>query len=272
MALIELNVYSAALHSNTTVRVILPTPQIRRAGEQGFDCYDVPRKFPVLYLLHGTYGDSSDYLRFSRIESYAQEYYLAVVMMDAANSCYRNIPRTGAEYWNFLTEELPKMMRWMFPISDKPEETFLCGLSMGGNGAFKIGMTYPERYGAIACMSAKCSGWQEAADRDDTVWSSAYPAGANLTGTDEDLYSLARKAAKARQPLPPLYLCVGEQDGFYRENLDFHAALNRLEIPCTFHTQPGGHTWDFWDDELRRILRWLPLQRRDPEHKWFREA
>lgn len=269
MALIHVNVYSAAMHANNGVQVILPTPQVRRAGKEGFTGYDTPRRFPVLYLLHGTYGDETDYLRFSRIESYAQQYDLAVVMPDAGNSCYRNVPRTGAEYWNFVTDELLKMMRWMFPISDKPEETFLCGLSMGANGAFKIGMSNPGNYGAIACMSAKCSGWQEAADRDDTVWSSAFLPGENLTGSEEDLYFLAKQAAAAGGVLPTLYLCVGQQDGFYQENKEFVSYLNALGISHVFHEQPGGHDWDFWDDELRRILAWLPVERRDPKKRWF---
>lgn len=269
MALIELNIYSAALHSNTTVRVILPTPLVRRGSENGFDSYDTPRKFPVLYLLHGTYGDSSDYLRFSRIESYAQEYYLAVVMPEGGNSCYRNIPRTGPEYWNFITDELPKMMQWMFPITADPAQTFLCGLSMGGNGAFKIGMCYPQRYSAIACMSSKFSGWQEAADRADTLWSAAFPPGEDLAGTEEDLYDLACRVSESGRKLPALYLCVGREDGFYDENTAFAAALDGLGIRHTFHVQPCIHNWDFWDDELRRILRWLPIQQRDPNRRWF---
>lgn len=269
MAFIQLKVYSAALHATTDIQVILPTPLVRRAGENGFDCYDTPRKFPVLYLLHGTYGDESDFMRFSRIESYAQEYYLAVVMMDVNNSCYRNMPRTGPEYWNFITDELPKMMRWMLPISDNPSETFLCGLSMGGNGAFKIGMTFPNRYGAVACMSSKCSGWQIAADRDDTVWSLAYPQGTDLTDTEEDMFYLAAQAAQSGKELPALYFCVGQEDGFHQENLEFMAHLDKLGIRHTYHEQPGIHNWDFWDDELRRILQWLPIERRDPDRRWF---
>lgn len=269
MALIQMKTYSAALHTTTGLQVILPTPLVRRAGENGFDCYDTPKKFPVLYLLHGTYGDESDYIRFSRIESYAQAYYLAVVMMDAGNSCYRDIPRCGPEYFRFVTDELPKMMRWLFPISGEREDNFIAGLSMGGNAAFKIGMLYPERFGRVACMSSNCSGWQFAAQRDDTVWSFAYAPGTELTGSEEDLYALARRAKESGKPLPGLYFSVGKQDPFYEENQKFKARLDQLGIEYTYHEQSGGHDWDVWDDELRRILQWLPIQQRDPDKRWF---
>ena len=82
MAFIQLKTYSETLRTKTSIQVILPTPL---AGETNGNFYDSDRKFPTLYLLHGTYGDEGDYTRFSRIESYAQEYYVAVVMMSTAN-------------------------------------------------------------------------------------------------------------------------------------------------------------------------------------------
>ena len=81
MAFIQLKTYSETLRTKTSIQVILPTPL---AGETNGSFYDSDRKFPTLYLLHGTYGDEGDYTRFSRIESYAQEYYVAVVMMSTA--------------------------------------------------------------------------------------------------------------------------------------------------------------------------------------------
>ena len=114
MAFIQLKTYSETLRTKTSIQVILPTPL---AGDTNGSFYDSGKKYPTLYLLHGTYGDEADYTRFSRIESYAQEYYVAVVMMSTANGCYRDMPRGGPAYYKYVTEELPKMMEWMFPLS-----------------------------------------------------------------------------------------------------------------------------------------------------------
>ena len=51
MALVEIQTYSEALQTKTNIRVILPTPL---AGEKGDAAYRSARKYPVLYLLHGT--------------------------------------------------------------------------------------------------------------------------------------------------------------------------------------------------------------------------
>ena len=48
----------------------------------------------------------------------------------------------------------------------------------------------------------------------------------------------------------------------------FEKHLQALGLRHTYHEQPGIHNWDFWDDELRRILAWLPIQRRD-SNNWF---
>ena len=52
MAFIQLKTYSEALHTKTSIQVILPTPL---AGEKNGSFYDQNKKFPVLYLLQGTY-------------------------------------------------------------------------------------------------------------------------------------------------------------------------------------------------------------------------
>ena len=274
MALIQMETYSAALHTTTKIRVILPTPLVREYGKDGCPFYDEPRRFPVLYLLHGTYGNSGDYIRYSRIESYAEKYYLAVVMPDADNMCYRNLPHGGPRYFDYYTDELPKLMKWTFPISGEPEDTFICGLSMGANGALKAALTYPERYGYAAMMSTVAGGWQKAVDA-DCVWAPAFLPGEDLTGTDEDLFALTARASEAAKAgtgkLPSLYFCIGQQDSFYPDNLDLKRHMEELGIPFTWHQQPGAHDFDFWDDELKRILEWLPIEKRDPVKRWYTE-
>lgn len=265
MAFLQLKTYSEALRTKTSIQVILPTPLV---GDPTQAYYDSDKKVPCLYLLHGTYGDEGDYTRFSRIESYAQEYHVAVVMMEAENSCYRDMPRGGPAFYTYITEELPKMMEWMFPISNKREDRFLCGLSMGGTGAFKLAFTRPDVFGSVACMSANFDGWQEKADAGNSVWSLAFEPGAKLAGTDEDMYHVLDQAIASGKKLPDLYVCIGRQDFLYQSNVKFEKYLNSKCIPHVYHEQPGIHNWDFWDDELRRILAWLPIQRRDSKN-WF---
>ena len=70
MALIHLNVFSEKLNRNTDLNIVIPA-DTKLSG----------RSYPVLYLLHGTYGDYTDWIRKSNVERYAQECGMAVVMM-----------------------------------------------------------------------------------------------------------------------------------------------------------------------------------------------
>ena len=268
MALIELKTFSKALKTKTNINVILPTPLTGEVmggamgGSNGpvFPYYSDSLNIPVLYLYHGTYGDEADWLRFSRIESYAQNYNIAIVMPNAANSCFRNMPRGGPSYYDFLTDELPSMINWMFPVSRKAEDTFVAGLSMGAFGAFYIGMSKPEIFSHVACLSGAYSGFLNRGD--DSVWSLAFPPETNITGTDEDCYYLSEKLVKDGKGYPELYVCCGTEDFIYSENMKFKNHLDSIGFINTYHEQPGIHNWDFWDDEIKRILEWLPIDKR----------
>jgi putative tributyrin esterase len=87
MSLVTMNFESQYLNGNTTISVILPDkPRNQRAKE----FYESGRKYKVLWLLHGGFGDHSDWLRKSSIELYASERDLIVVMPSALNSGYTN--------------------------------------------------------------------------------------------------------------------------------------------------------------------------------------
>ena len=267
MALITLKTFSIALKTKTDVQIILPTPltsevmaTVTGGPKSDFPYYSDLLSIPVLYLYHGTFGDSSDWMRFSRIESYAQEYNIAVVMPSAANSCFRNMPRGGPQYYDYLTDELPKMINWMFPVSRKREDTFVAGLSMGGYGAFYIGMSQPELFSHVACLSGAYGGFTSHGE--NSVWALAFEPNEDLKNTDGDCYYLSEKLVKDNQSYPNLYVCCGTEDFIYDESTRFKAHLEQIGFNHTYHEQKGVHNFDFWDDEIQRILKWLPINKR----------
>jgi S-formylglutathione hydrolase FrmB len=52
-----------------------------------------------------------------------------------------------------VSEELPRLVAAMFPLSDRRGETFVAGLSMGGYGALKLALRQPGRFAAAASLS-----------------------------------------------------------------------------------------------------------------------
>ena len=152
MSLIHWDFRSEVLDLSTSTCVILPDPPIWKGG--------IPRsrgeyRLPTLYLLHGLSDDHTTWLRRTSIERYVAPMDLAVVMPAAHRSFYTDMAGgvKGHRYWTFISEELPALARWFFPLSDASEDNFVAGLSMGGYGAYKLALSHPSKYAAAASLS-----------------------------------------------------------------------------------------------------------------------
>src|SRR5512147_42451 len=138
MPLIHCNFFSQALGLSISMDVILPL----RPWSQGASAQ--AGRHPTLYLLHGMSDDHTIWQRRTSIERYVDPLGLAVVMPAVARSFYTDM-YAGPKYWTFISEELPEIARAFFPLSAAREDNYVAGLSMGGYGAFKLGLRQPER-------------------------------------------------------------------------------------------------------------------------------
>jgi S-formylglutathione hydrolase FrmB len=253
MALIECNFYSHVLGLSCTMSVILPGPAAPSA---------VPPAppFPTLYLLHGLSDDHTTWQRRTSIERYVEQRRLAVVMPAVHRGFYTDMA-AGGRYWTFISEEVPAVARMYFPLSDRREDNYAAGLSMGGYGAFKLALTYPERYAAAASLSGAvdvvrlhraevAAGGRE--------YQRIFGPEAALAGSPNDLFHLAEQLAQRPRPWPALYQWCGTGDGLYEDNVRFHRHLDRLGIPITYSDGPGLHEWAYWDAQIQQVLDWLP--------------
>jgi len=149
MALLTCHFFSEALGVSTAATVLLPESARGQIGMGGADVEGPP---PVLYLLHGLSDDETIWTRRTSIERYVAERGLAVVMPRGGRSMYADEVHGGG-YWTFLTQELPRAVQQFFRVSDRREDTFVAGLSMGGYGAFKWALREPWRFAAAASLS-----------------------------------------------------------------------------------------------------------------------
>ena len=148
MAFLQVQFFSKSLDVASTVNVILPEPS-QGIGMGSSEGKALPK---VLYLLHGYSDDHSIWMRRTSVERYAARHNLAVIMPAVNHSFYTN-EKQGERYWDYVSEELPQVMHKFFRLSDKPEDTFVAGLSMGGYGSLKMALNHPERFGAAASFS-----------------------------------------------------------------------------------------------------------------------
>ena len=255
MALIQVNYLSQALFRTVPLNVILPVDKLSFADK----AYEMKPgyKFKTLYLLHGYLGNYTDYVTNTRIQKWAEEKNLAVIMPSGDNSFYINGRTANMDYQKFIGEELPQITRLMFPLSEKREDTFIGGLSMGGYGAIRNGMIYADTFGYIFGMSSALFEIEDivsTADESEGIGEtkSARESDKNPCVAMKNL--LARGTA-----LPKIYLSCGLSDSLLDSNRIFKDTLIKNGFDVTYEEEAGGHEWDFWDRQLKKILNWLPL-------------
>lgn len=258
MALIKCDFFSETLTISTSMTVILPE---QAAGQIGMEGKKQKEKPAVLYLLHGYSDDETIWSRRTSIERYAAEYGIAVIMPNVEHSYYADMVY-GKKYWTFLTKELPSVVHRFFKLSDKKEDTFVAGLSMGGYGAFKWAMNYPDQFAAAASLSGVvdlASRYEETKEEDSPMARSLFYAFGDqgLKDTDADLLYLANRN---KNSLPSLYLACGTEDFLFDENKVFIENCKQHDIPLEVELSPGTHEWGFWDEQIQKVLSWLPLQ------------
>lgn len=260
MALMETHYYSSCLGSNITLNVFVPTPSSNEeiTDQKVREKYRYEKGLPVIYLLHGAYGDAFSWIRYSNIERYAQEKGIIAVMASAENSFYQNL-KSGKKYEKFFTEELPTFIQNVFPASKKREDTYIAGLSMGGYGAWYLGLSHPELYAGAASLSGAVD-IAEIFNMDSSAGpfniSDSFGDISTPEGSEYDLLYLYDKA-KEKGTVPELYQAVGYDDFLYKGNLRIKAELEKRGANLTFEEGEGAHTWDFWDSYIKKVLEWI---------------
>ena len=263
MAFLNCSIYSHALYSNITVNVCLPTPS---SGEQvHYDTlkqdYGYEKGLPVVYLLHGMYGDAYSWERFSCVDRFAQDRRIAVVMCSAGNDFYQNVP-DGRKWETFFTRELPAYLCSLFPISPRREDTFIAGLSMGGYGAYHLAFARPELFSKAASLSGAldlaglCETPALTPQPSPFNWKVLFRDPENVAGSDSDLFAQFEKCA-AKGCTPRLFQACGTEDFLYEMNQKARDRLKALGADLTWEEGPGGHEWNFWNTYIQHVLDWL---------------
>ncbi|MBR2569259.1 MAG: esterase family protein [Paenibacillus sp.] len=258
MALMTCSFFSEVLGFNTEIVAIIPQATHTQVGLQGKASSD---RHPTLFLLHGLSDDHTIWLRRTSIERYAAELGLAVIMPNVQRSFYTDMAY-GPDYWSYLSLELPRIVRGFFPLSDKREDNFVAGLSMGGYGAFKWALSCPDQFAAAASLSGALN-----MNNDEHIARYSKDmqlifGGEPLAGTKHDLLHLLDAGAELNGPKPLLYQCCGTEDFLYQDNLVFRDHAEQCSFDLTYQEGPGNHTWDYWDARIQDVLAWLPLQNR----------
>jgi len=254
MAFIDVNFDSKALNRQVTYKAIIPAEQS-----------EPNTKFKTLYLLHGITGDNSNWLILSRVILTALRNKLAVIMPSGDNSFYVDQEAMGNNYGEYIGKELVEETRKLFPLSDKREDTFIGGLSMGGYGAFRNGLKYHDTFGAIIGLSSALIMDIILNSTDDADWKflkrSYYQAVfgdlSKLKGSDNDIEALVLNIKNNNGKMPRIYMACGTEDELISNNREFRDFLLHNQVDNSYEEGPGVHDWKFWDLYINKAINWL---------------
>lgn len=278
--LIKINFLSKYLGMQTNVTLCIPSFSFADVMEGRKDVYRPGMKYQCLYLLHGGSGDDSDYVNFTNIVRYSDDNKLAVVMPCDFNGEYTDVPK-GPKYLKFIIEELIPMTRAFFPLSDRREDTFVGGLSMGAAGAMKMALVYPELFSAALIMSGTARHPETlrpgspiamppmAVNKDDPDampmpnLTDLYGDWESFAKSKHNAYLAAENNIKEGKPLPRFFFACGLDDFALPRCRRGYEEMVKLGYTASMEEIPGyKHEWDFWDLILRKAIKeWLPIRR-----------
>ena len=257
MILNEVRFFSETLGLMSTMHVLLPQRTMADTKRKR------AQKYRTLYLLHGHSDDHTSWQRWTSIERYVEGLDLAVVMPAVHLSFYTDMAH-GGRYWQFISEEVPALVRDVFSLSSRRADNFVAGLSMGGYGAFKLALSHPDSYAAAASLSGAVDIREVVKPVKNDPANKAWQAEMRtvfgdlrkVPGSKHDLFTLVKKVSGA--PVKPrLYQCCGTEDFLYNDNLRFRDLVRKLPLDLTYEEGPGEHNWAYWDKMIQRVLAWM---------------
>ena len=127
------------------------------------------QRYPTIYYLHGFLVDDSLMMYWNRINELMDTAILSgrihpmiLVMPNSdtkfGGSFYTNSTLTG-NWTEYIAKDVVNYIDKKYRTIHDRNSRGLTGHSMGGNGALKIGMQYPDVFGAVYALSPAVLGW-----------------------------------------------------------------------------------------------------------------
>ncbi|MGD0963828.1 MAG: alpha/beta hydrolase family protein [Candidatus Acidiferrales bacterium] len=231
--------------------------------------YDQAHKFPVLYFLHGL-GESSQTLLnaggWNLIENLWEQKQIGeflIVTPSADRSFYINSRDGRVRYEDFFIREFLPFIESHYRIQTERASRGITGISMGGYGALRFALRYPQLFGSASAHSAALiAKLPEFQSSDNPRGEALGQAMGKAFGTPFDRafwnhnnpFTLVE--AGARPMGMKIYFDCGTEDqfGFDLGAQAFHDLLAANKIPHEFHLYPGGHDWAFFAEHFPASL------------------
>ena len=231
------------------------------------DGYDAGKSYPVIYLLHGLYGDYTDWVKQGNMRIVADELIgtgelrpVVIVMPNAGNADVHHYQNGyfNVENWpyeDFFFQELLPAVEQKYACGGSKGRRAIMGLSMGGGGSIAYAQRHPElfssSYGMSAWLDNKQSEVNEGMDPSSKL---ILTANAVREHSALDFMDKADPATIDRLKTVQWFLDCGDDDDLMPLSMDLYRKMKKAGLRSELRVRNGAHTWEYWHTALRLSL------------------
>lgn len=234
--------YSAAMKKDIKAVVITP------------DQYE--KAIPVVYLLHGYSGNYKSWIsKVPSIEAYADQNQLMIVCPDGGYGSwyFDSLEQSDVRYETYIISELIPWIDTHYNTIKNKTGRAITGFSMGGHGAFFLSFKYQDVFSIAGSMSGGVD-----LRPFPEKWDISKVLGTYAEHPDRwENHSVINNTHFLTPSSLNLIFSCGVDDFFYEVNKNLHEKLLLNNIPHTFISAPGGHTWEFWETTLKYHMEFI---------------
>lgn len=244
MSFIQMSFCSRTLGREVEIKVILPSD-----GQAG--PWDPPYK--TLYMLPGYSASATQLITYLGLRNQSELKGIAIVLPDGENLFYQDIPEQMTMYSTFVGKELVDITRATFPLSDKREDTFIGGISLGGYGALYNGMKYRDTFSKVIAFSPSADPYnlthRNLPGFSDEQFNRFFKSKEVYDTSDTN--AIRQWLTVPEEEKPGLFMCCGIDDGLvYPVVKDFEDKLVAAGVKHVYREGPGNHELYFWETML----------------------
>lgn len=257
--------------------------------------YQSAERYPVLYLLHGYMQNYTVWGRNLAAAFYARNLDdLILVLPDAGNSWFINYASSEAgkkDNWeDHIIEDVIAHVDANYRTEARREGRAIAGLSMGGFGAFSMGLRHPERFISIGSTSGALSHARTAAaairagvDRDPgprdagrqarieeadafiskiidipgfSTQDERTPKGIDFETPEQaeayDPFTIIYNVPRSQ--MPHIYMDAGTEDGLVNEARELAQLLMANNVPFDYMQTRGRHDSEYWRRSIGHMM------------------
>jgi len=229
-----------------------------------------PRRYPVLYLLHGL-GDNEQTLfnsgGWTLLDDLRNQHKMGdflIAAPEGRRSFYINSADGSEKYSDFFLQEFMPRIESKYRVRAGRAGRAISGISMGGYGALRFAFARPELFSAVSAQSAALI--TETPQQLDA----ASGAGSPILGVLGPVFGkpidvrhwsannplvLAKRNAVALHGMS-IYFNCGQEDnyGFEKGAAELHNELVSEHVKHEYHAYPGDHSIGYFLSHFAEVM------------------